>query len=230
MMNYSILLVDDEKTILEISKRYLEKEGYTVYQAVNAKEAIVFFENNSIDLIITDIMMPEMDGYDLIIEILDRNEKMPFIFITAKNSNQDRLYSLTLGADDYITKPFNPLELVLRVKNILRRIYGEEGNHVKLGDLEMNLEKRVAKVNDYEVILTSKEFMLLWILSKQPDKVFSKSEILNNVWGGDFGNDRNTVNVHIHRLREKLNQVPIKNNSPVIKTVWGTGYKIEVID
>lgn len=228
-MMQSILLVDDEKTIIDISKKYLQKEGYTVFQATSAREALLIYEEKNIDLIITDIMMPEMDGYDFILEILDKNEKMPFIFTTAKMSNQDRLYSLTLGADDYITKPFNPLELVLRVKNILRRIYGENEADVKLGDLEISLEKRIAKIKNYQLNLTSKEFMLLWILAKEPDRVFSKSEILNSVWESDYDNDRNTVNVHIHRLREKLNQVPQDSNAPVIKTVWGTGYKIEVI-
>ncbi|MHB9652723.1 response regulator transcription factor (plasmid) [Enterococcus faecalis] len=227
-MKYQLLLVDDEETIMDISKKYLEKEGYTVHQATTVKEATYIYDYNKIDLIITDIMMPKKDGYEFIIDILEKNEKIPFIFITAKTSNQDRLYSLTLGADDYITKPFNPIELVLRVKNILRRVYGEQQNYLKLNELEMNLGNRVAKIGNYKLDLTSKEFELLWVLAKEPDKVFSKSEILNLIWHSHIESDRNTVNVHIHRLREKINQTPLNVGVPVIKTVWGTGYKIEV--
>lgn len=226
-MKYQLLLVDDEETIMDISKKYLEK-GYTVHQATTVKEATYIYDYNKIDLIITDIMMPKKDGYEFIIDILEKNEKIPFIFITAKTSNQDRLYSLTLGADDYITKPFNPIELVLRVKNILRRVYGEQQNYLKLNELEMNLGNRVAKIGNYKLDLTSKEFELLWVLAKEPDKVFSKSEILNLIWHSHIESDRNTVNVHIHRLREKINQTPLNVGVPVIKTVWGTGYKIEV--
>lgn len=228
-MKQTILLVDDEKTIMDISKKYLEKEGYVVYQATSADEAFQLYECNSVDLIITDIMMPEKDGYEFILDVLEKNEKMPFIFITAKTSNQDRLYSLTLGADDYITKPFNPIELVLRVKNILRRVYGEKQNHLSLNELEMNLDNRQATIGEYILDLTSKEFMLLWILANEPDKVFSKSEILSLVWNSHFESDHNTVNVHIHRLREKISQVPVRKGFPVIRTVWGTGYKIEVM-
>ncbi|MGX7417968.1 response regulator transcription factor [Carnobacterium gallinarum] len=228
-MKQTILLVDDEKTIIDISKKYLEKEGYKVYQAISAKEAFAIFNTENIDLIITDIMMPEIDGYEFMIDILEKNEQIPFIFITAKNANQDRLYSLTLGADDYITKPFNPLELVLRVKNILRRVYGEVDNTIKINNLEMDLDRRIAKIGNDSLDLTTKEFMLLWVLAKDPERVFSKSEILNLVWNSHYENDRNTVNVHIHRLREKLNQVADAENAPMIKTVWGTGYKIEGI-
>lgn len=227
-MKQNILLVDDEITIMDISKKYLEKEGYIVYQASSADEAITIFDLNTIDLVITDIMMPRKDGYDLIIDILEKNENIPFIFITAKTSDQDKFYSLTLGADDYIIKPFNPIELVLRVKNILRRVYGEQQNYLKLHKLEMNIDTRVAKIDDFKLDLTSKEFKLLWTLAREPDKVFSKSEILNIVWNSHIESDHNTVNVHMHRLREKINQVPIDIGVPIIKTVWGIGYKIEV--
>lgn len=213
---------------MDISKKYLEKEGYIVYQASSADEAITIFDLNTIDLVITDIMMPRKDGYDLIIDILEKNENIPFIFITAKTSDQDKFYSLTLGADDYIIKPFNPIELVLRVKNILRRVYGEQQNYLKLHKLEMNIDTRVAKIDDFKLDLTSKEFKLLWTLAREPDKVFSKSEILNIVWNSHIESDHNTVNVHMHRLREKINQVPIDIGVPIIKTVWGIGYKIEV--
>lgn len=228
-MKQTILLVDDEKTLMDISKKYLEKEGYSVFQATSASEALLIYDNEKIDLIITDIMMPGKDGYEFIVDILEKNEDIPFIFITAKNSNQDRFYSLTLGADDYITKPFNPIELVLRVKNILRRVYGEKQNYTKIGELEMDLDSRMVRIAGTTLELTSKEFLLLWMLAQEPEKVFSKSEILSVVWNSHLDSDHNTVNVHIHRLREKLNKIPSKIGVPAIRTVWGTGYKIEVL-
>ena len=228
-MKRTILLVDDERTIIDISKKYLEKEGYRVFQATSAKEAMSIYDNQTIDLIITDIMMPEIDGYEFIMDTLEKNEHIPFIFITAKNANQDRLYSLTLGADDYITKPFNPLELVLRVKNILRRVYRETDKTIVIGQLSMDFDRRFVKIGEQSLDLTTKEFMLLWVLSNDSEKVFSKSEILSLVWDSYSTDDRNTVNVHIHRLREKLNPYSDMEGAPLIKTIWGTGYKLEVI-
>lgn len=229
-MTKNILLVDDEKTIIDISKKYLEKEGYVVFEATNGKEAFTIFEANNIDLIITDIMMPEKDGYDLIIDILEENADLPFIFITAKNANQDRLYALTLGADDYITKPYNPRELVLRVKNILRRVYRQSDSQIQIAALTMDYERRSVKIGQYALDLTTKEFALLWLLAKDTDKVFSKSEILSCVWQSYSIDDQNTVNVHIHRLREKLHAFANIIGAPMIKTIWGTGYKLEVIE
>ncbi|ANZ94110.1 response regulator transcription factor [Brochothrix thermosphacta] len=227
-MKRTILLVDDERTIIDISKKYLEKEGYRVFQATSAKEAMSIYDNQTIDLIITDIMMPEIDGYEFIMDTLEKNEQIPFIFITAKNANQDRLYSLTLGADDYITKPFNPLELVLRVKNILRRVYRETDKTIEIAQLSMDFDRRFVKIGEQSLDLTTKEFMLLWVLSNDSDKVFSKSEILSLVWDSYSRDDRNTVNVHIHRLREKLAPYSDIVGAPLIKTIWGTGYKLEV--
>ncbi|CAH0416227.1 response regulator transcription factor [Periweissella fabaria] len=227
-MAKNILLVDDEQMIIEIAKKYLEKEGYGVFQATDAALALQILENQTIDLVITDIMMPEMDGYEFILEVLEKYEKMPFIFISAKSANQDKLYSLTLGADDYLTKPFNPLELVLRVKNILRRVYPEATQKLQFGNLVIDHDRYIASINEQPIELTSKEFTLLWTLAKEPDKVFSKSELLHLVWESEFMDDMNTVNVYIHRLREKLNQFGNEEGMPIIKTVWGIGYKLEV--
>lgn len=227
-MARNILLVDDEVTIIDIAKKYLEKEGYGVFQATDASMALQILANQAIDLVITDIMMPGMDGYEFILEVLEGNEKMPFIFISAKSANQDKLYSLTLGADDYLTKPFNPLELVLRVKNILRRVYPETSQKLNFGKLTIDHDRYLATINNTPLELTSKEFTLLWTLAKEPDKVFSKSELLHLVWESEFLDDMNTVNVYVHRLREKLNQFGNEPGLPIIKTVWGIGYKIEV--
>lgn len=227
-MGKKILLVDDEKTILDISKRYLEKEGYNVITAKNGKEALIVFKHQSIDLIITDIMMPELDGHEFMLDVLEEKEHIPFIYITAKNANQDILYSLSLGADDYLIKPFNPTELVLRVRNILRRVYNESNNIINIESLEMDYERCFAKVSGNSLELTSKEFLLLWLFASDPDKVYSRSEILSLIWKSHSINELNTVNVHIHRLREKLNKYRSFKGSPIIKTVWGTGYTLEV--
>lgn len=229
IMSKTILLVDDEQEIREINRRYLVQEGYQVIIASDGKEALQSYKTQVIDLVISDIMMPNMDGYDFISEVQTLTPEQPFLFITAKTTEADKIYSLSIGADDYILKPFSPRELVLRVNNILRRIYSNksEADKLVLGDLEIDYRTRLVKVNQKELNLTIKEFDLLWILAKQPQQVFSKTELYEKVWKEDFMDDTNTLNVHIHALRHAL----LDNGSektPSIKTVWGLGYKIEV--
>lgn len=224
-----ILLVDDEVEITEINKRYLIQAGYEVNVAHDGQEALEIFQKYSIDLIITDIMMPNMDGYDLIGEVQYLSPEQPFLFITAKTSEPDKIYSLSMGADDFITKPFSPRELVLRVNNILRRIHRSMGTEetLQLGDLVMNHETREVSVHDRPLDITIKSFELLWILGNNPQRVFSKTELYEKVWQEDFVDDTNTLNVHIHALRQDLAKYSTEK-TPTIKTVWGLGYKIEV--
>lgn len=224
-----ILLVDDEVEITEINKRYLIQAGYEVNVAHDGQEALEIFQKYSIDLIITDIMMPNMDGYDLIGEVQYLAPDQPFLFITAKTSEPDKIYSLSMGADDFITKPFSPRELVLRVNNILRRIHRSMGTEetLQLGDLVMNHETREVSVHDRPLDITIKSFELLWILANNPQRVFSKTELYEKVWQEDFVDDTNTLNVHIHALRQDLAKYSTEK-TPTIKTVWGLGYKIEV--
>ena len=224
-----ILLVDDEVEITEINKRYLIQAGYEVNVAHDGQEALEIFQKYSIDLIITDIMMPNMDGYDLIGEVQYLSPEQPFLFITAKTSEPDKIYSLSMGADDFITKPFSPRELVLRVNNILRRIHRSAGadEKLQLGDLEINYETRKVTVHGQPLIMTLKSFELLWILASNPQRVFSKTELYEKVWREDFVDDTNTLNVHIHALRQDLAKFSTEK-TPTIKTVWGLGYKIEV--
>ncbi|WP_117280572.1 response regulator transcription factor [Streptococcus intermedius] len=224
-----ILLVDDEVEITEINKRYLIQAGYEVNVAHDGQEALEIFQKYSIDLIITDIMMPNMDGYDLIGEVQYLSPEQPFLFITAKTSEPDKIYSLSMGADDFITKPFSPRELVLRVNNILRRIHRGMGTEetLQLGDLVMNHETREVSVHDRPLDITIKSFELLWILANNPQRVFSKTELYEKVWQEDFVDDTNTLNVHIHALRQDLAKYSTEK-TPTIKTVWGLGYKIEV--
>ena len=224
-----ILLVDDEVEITEINKRYLIQAGYEVNVAHDGQEALEIFQKYSIDLIMTDIMMPNMDGYDLIGEVQYLSPEQPFLFITAKTSEPDKIYSLSMGADDFITKPFSPRELVLRVNNILRRIHRSMGTEetLQLGDLVMNHETREVSVHDRPLDITIKSFELLWILANNPQRVFSKTELYEKVWQEDFVDDTNTLNVHIHALRQDLAKYSTEK-TPTIKTVWGLGYKIEV--
>lgn len=226
MMN-KILLVDDEIEITGINKRYLEQGGYDIDIANDGKEALEKYKRNKYSLIITDIMMPNMDGYDLISEVQYLNAEQPFLFITAKTTEPDKIYALSMGADDYIVKPFSPRELVLRVRNILRRIEKNSTDSISmLGDLEINYNSRIAKVNGKQLDLTVKSFELLWLLANNPERVFSKTELYEKIWQDEYVEDANTLNVHVHSLRRILIKYSTEK-TPNIKTVWGLGYKME---
>ena len=222
-----ILLVDDEIEITEINKRYLEQGGYDIDIANDGKEALEKYTRNKYSLIITDIMMPNMDGYDLISEVQYLDAEQPFLFITAKTTEPDKIYALSMGADDYIVKPFSPRELVLRVRNILRRIEKNSTDSISiLGDLEINYNSRIAKVNGKQLDLTVKSFELLWLLANNPERVFSKTELYEKIWHDEYVEDANTLNVHVHSLRRILMKYSTEK-TPNIKTVWGLGYKME---
>jgi len=226
MMN-KILLVDDEIEITEINKRYLEQGGYDIDIANDGKEALEKYKRNKYSLIITDIMMPNMDGYDLISEVQYLDAEQPFLFITAKTTEPDKIYALSMGADDYIVKPFSPRELVLRVRNILRRIEKNSTDSISmLGDLEINYNSRIARVNGKQLDLTVKSFELLWLLANNPERVFSKTELYEKIWHDEYVEDANTLNVHVHSLRRILMKYSTEK-TPNIKTVWGLGYKME---
>lgn len=226
MMN-KILLVDDEIEITEINKRYLEQGGYDIDIANDGKEALEKYKRNKYSLIITDIMMPNMDGYDLISEVQYLDAEQPFLFITAKTTEPDKIYALSMGADDYIVKPFSPRELVLRVRNILRRIEKNSTDSISmLGDLEINYNSRIAKINGKQLDLTVKSFELLWLLANNSERVFSKTELYEKIWQDEYVEDANTLNVHVHSLRRILMKHSTEK-TPNIKTVWGLGYKME---
>lgn len=228
-MNKTILLVDDEVAITDINSRYLKQEGYSVRIAHNGLEALDIFKKEPIALIITDIMMPVMDGYDLISEVQSLSPDQPFLFITAKTSDMDKIYSLSLGADDFISKPFSPRELVLRVNNILRRIHGHRNSQetLRVGDLELDQLQHQVSIAGQTLNLTNKEFDLLFILASNPQRVFSKTELYDRVWQEEYMDDTNTLNVHIHGLRNALSHHKTAH-TPIIKTVWGLGYKLEL--
>lgn len=226
----TILIVDDEKEIGNLIEIYLKNDGYCVMKAFNGIEALRVLEDEHIDLIILDIMMPQMDGIQACMKI--REEKnMPIIMLSAKSQDMDKILGLTSGADDYMTKPFNPLELVARVKSQLRRYTRlntprvERADEIELDGLLINTATHEVKIDGKEVRLTPREFDILELLARNKGIVFSVEKIYERIWKEDFLESENTVMVHIRKIREKIEENPRKPQ--YIKTVWGVGYKIE---
>lgn len=221
-----ILIVDDEPDIRDICKTYFEFEGYSVSTASNGQEALAMLDA-SIDLMILDIMMPEKDGYAVVKEMQSRNLDIPYIYLTAKTTESDAIYGLMLGADDYVKKPFSPRELVIRAKNILKRVNQSAvaQDTVTFGALTLDNLTKTVTINDETVSLRVKEFELLWYFATHENVALSKTDLLEQVWGYDYYEDMNTLNVHIHRLREKLEQHNYDDYA--ITTVWGLGYKFQ---
>ncbi|HAA37851.1 MAG TPA: DNA-binding response regulator [Firmicutes bacterium] len=228
-----ILVVDDEEHIRELVRLYLEKAGFTVAVAADGEEAVESAKKLAPQLIILDIMLPKMDGLAVCREVRKFAET-PIIMLTAKGEEFDKVLGLELGADDYITKPFSPRELVARVKAILRRVAADttaaNDDQISLPGLTVNKASREVHVRGREVTLTPKEFDLLWYLVKNPGKVFTREQLLTAVWGYDYYGDLRTVDTHIKRLREKVEREETGANAYQIKTIWGVGYKFEVQD
>lgn len=224
----TVLIVDDEKDIVNALEIYLKPEGYDILKAYDGKEAVKTVKENSVDLVLMDIMMPNMDGIQATSEIREFSN-VPIIFLSAKSEDTDKILGLNIGADDYVTKPFNPSEVVARVKSQLRR-YTTLGAHtsVKLlvnGSIEMNDDEKIVKVDGNVISLTPVEYDILKLLLENPGKVFSSSDIYEKIWNEPFMSGENTVAVHIRHLREK---VEINPSEPrYIKVVWGRGYKME---
>lgn len=220
-MGKTILLVDDEVEITDIHQRYLIQAGYQVLVAHDGLEALELFKKKPIDLIITDVMMPRMDGYDLISEVQYLSPEQPFLFITAKTSEQDKIYGLSLGADDFIAKPFSPRELVLRVHNILRRLHrGCETELISLGNLKMNHSSHEVQIGEEMLDLTVKSFELLWILASNPERVFSKTDLYEKIWKEDYVDDTNTLNV-ISMLFDRSWQNIVVTKRPLLRQFGG---------
>lgn len=226
---YNILICDDEKDIVSALKIYLSGEGYCLYEAYNGREALDIIDNNDIHLALLDIMMPELDGMQTLIRLREK-KNIPVIFLTAKGEDADMILGLNMGADDYITKPFKPIEVIARVKSQLRR-YMELGTAslkkdiLQIGDITIDDAAKEVKVMDDKVNLTPKEYGILKLLMESPGKVFSPAEIYRRVWQEDSFGSEGTVAVHIRHLREKLEIDPEKPRH--LKVVWGQGYKIE---
>jgi len=221
-----ILVIDDDIKICEVIKLYLEKEGFEVVVAHNGMDGISVFKNEMPDLVILDIMLPKKDGYEVCRE-LRKISNIPIIMLTAKGETFDKVLGLELGADDYIVKPFDPKELIARIKAVLRRTQGEVNDEkvVVYPNLTVNLTTYEVKLEDKVIDMPPKEIELLYFLASHPNKVFTREQLLDHIWGYNFVGDTRTVDVHIKRIREKIenNKYPWK-----IKTVWGVGYKFEI--
>ncbi|MCI8628496.1 MAG: response regulator transcription factor [Firmicutes bacterium] len=229
MEKFNILVCDDEKSIVDAIEIYLKQENYNIIKAYNGEEALHALEQNEIHLILLDIMMPKMDGLNTTIKIRERLN-IPIIILSAKSEDTDKILGLNFGADDYITKPFNPLELLARVKSQMRRYttlgsIAEKSNIIKIGGLELDKDAKEVRVEGEKVKLTATEYGILQLLMENAGKVFSIDQIYENVWNELSFAPENTVSVHIRRIREKIEINP--KEPRYLKVVWGIGYKIE---
>ncbi len=226
MANGKILIVDDNKNICDLLRMYLEKEEFTTAIVNNGIDAVKKFNEWNPDLMLLDIMLPGMDGWQVCREVRKVSEK-PIIMITAKDETFDKVLGLELGADDYVTKPFDAKEVVARVKAVLRRTSGSQKNDQKIVNydkLSINLSNYEMKVNNKPVDTPPKELELIYFLASHPDQVFTRDQLLDQVWGFDYYGDSRTVDVHIKRIRDKLRDVSTEWE---LRTIWTVGYKFE---
>lgn len=223
-----ILIADDDPNIRKLLQMTLEASGYEVIQAANGREALEQVEKHPLDLLILDIMMPEVDGWQVCRQLQDQD--LPIIMLTAKDDEVDTILGLKMGADDYVTKPFSPRELVARVEAVLRRTQRNNGSKelINFPGLGIDRTKRKIVVNGEEIEISPKEFEILWEMGRRPGQVFSRDQLLDQVWGFEYIGTTRTVDVHIKRLRAKLEK--IQPEFSYIQTVWGVGYKFEVED
>lgn len=222
-MKGKILIIEDEKKLSEVMSLYLKKEGYEVELAFDGEEGEKKIGNNSFDLIILDIMMPKKDGWSLLRNIKKVSPKTSVILTTARGEEDDRVFGLELGADDYMVKPLSMRELVLRVNLRIKNTHAKCNNAIKIDNLSIDEKSRVIKESSKPINLTPKEYDLFLFLFKNSNQVFDREQLLNNVWGYDFMGDTRTIDTHVKNLREK-----IKFCSENLKTVWGVGYKLEI--
>jgi DNA-binding response OmpR family regulator len=229
MSRERVLVVDDEPIVTEVVQRYLLREGYQVTVAADGETALKAARDDGPDLIVLDLMLPKLDGLE-VCRILRTESSVPIIMLTAKGEESDKILGLGLGADDYLTKPFSPGELAARVKAVLRRTHiapaaALAGDILKTGTLRINPRARAVERDGESLHLTAKEFDLLYFLARNAGQVFTREQLLDNVWDYEWYGDASTVTVHIRRLREKVEPNPMRPR--YIKTVWGVGYKFE---
>ncbi|HEY3109970.1 MAG TPA: response regulator transcription factor [Chloroflexota bacterium] len=226
-MHERILVVDDEPIVTEVVERYLVREGYRVTVVRDGRAAIQAAAREAPDLIVLDLMLPGVDGLE-VCRTIRAESKVPIIILSAKDEESDKILGLGLGADDYLAKPFSPRELVARVQAVLRRTRSappEPGDQLRYESLRINPKARAVELADRVVDLTAKEFDLLYFLARHPGQVFSREQLLDQVWDYHFVGDASTVTVHVRRLREKIEADPVRPR--YVKTVWGVGYKFD---
>ena len=227
-MQYKILIVDDDENICELLRLYLEKDGFDTVVAGDGEQAVEYAAKYSPDLILLDIMLPKLDGWQVCREIRKTSET-PIIMLTAKGETFDKILGLELGADDYVSKPFDTKEVIARIKAVLRRTHDSDKssqiNEVRYDKLRINLTNYELEVNGVKIDTPPKELELIYHLASNPNRVYTRDQLLDEVWGFDYYGDSRTVDVHVKRLREKLENV---SDEWSLKTVWGVGYKFEV--
>jgi two-component system alkaline phosphatase synthesis response regulator PhoP len=218
----TILVVDDERNIVALVRLYLEKEGFNVVAASDGEQALVQYERTDPDLVVLDVMLPKLDGFEVCRELRRRGD-VPILMLTARSEDIDAIVGLELGADDYVTKPFNPRALVARVKAILRRtdVTAKGGRPIQVGDLRIDPRRREASVGDRRLDLRAREFDLLAALARDPGVVLSRDALLEDVWGTDFPGETRTVDVHVAEVRKKLG-----DDGPQVETIRGIGYRL----
>jgi len=224
----NVLIADDNKQISSILAEYAKKEGYTPIVASDGGEAISKFREHNPEIILLDVMMPIMDGFEVCREIR-KTSNVPIIMVTARGEDFEKIMGLDIGADDYIVKPFSPSEVMARVRAILRRIAKADDKSIQIfsfDNLKLNLDDYAVIIDNNNVSLTKKEIELLWTLATNKNKVFSRDNLLNSLWGYDYFGDSRTVDSHIKRLRAKLDE--FQHDNWDVKTIWGVGYKFEV--
>lgn len=228
-MNNKILIIEDDVAISDMVKNYLIKEGFSVTTAFDGEEGVVKFLNDDFALIILDLMLPKLDGLDTM-KIIRNKSSVPILIMSAKGSDVEKAVGLELGADDYIAKPFSMIEISARIKAAIRRATkyssNKEENIVKIKDITVDLDSFLVSKNGQNIQLTSKEFDILKLFVKNPNRVFTKAQIYSFAWKEEYYGDENVINVHMRRLREKIEDDPSKPE--YIKTLWGIGYKLEV--
>ncbi|MDF2519943.1 MAG: two component transcriptional regulator, winged helix family [Clostridia bacterium] len=223
--NIRVLIIEDEDKMRELMKIAFKKESFETFEAVDGKQGLTMFKSNPVDIVVLDVMLPEIDGWTVCREIR-RNSNVPIILLTARGEEFDKLFGFELGADDYIVKPFSPKELVARIKALLRRAdnrNNDTASNLELGDITINRLSREVTIDNQIVNLTNKEYELLYFLATNPKIVFNREQLLLKVWGYEQYGDPRTVDTHIKKLREKLGE-----HSNYISTIWGVGYKLEV--
>ena len=224
-----MLIADDNRQITSILEGYAKKEGYEVKIAYDGRQALELFKKDNPDIVLLDVMMPIIDGFEVCREIR-KTSNVPVIMITARGEDFERIMGLDIGADDYIVKPFSPAEVMARVRAVMRRLVSDNiiSRSLTYDNLKINMEDYIVTIDNNNVNLTKKEIELLWTLASNKNKVFTRDNLLNSLWGYDYYGDSRTVDSHIKRLRSKIDNFEHKNWE--IKTIWGVGYKFEVTE
>ena len=227
---YKVLIADDNKQIVSILSEYCKKNNFIVSTVFNGEDALKEVEENKFDIVLLDVMMPKKDGFDVCREVR-KFSNVPIIMITARGEDYEKIMGLEIGADDYIVKPFSPGEIIARINAILRRITPKNDESAKIftfDNLEIDLNNFTVKINDEIISLTKKEIEILWTLATNQNKVFTRENLLDLIWGFDYFGENRTVDTHIKRLRAKLDNY--KHEKWNIKTIWGVGYKFDILE